>query len=92
METGPLWSLSMWSALHREQQHKPEDASMKLNKNQHERLVEILRNTATSCHDARTGVWDQSEEGFDALEAAAEEGLKILGAPAPDYGDSEPQP
>ena len=40
--------------------------------------VEILRNTATSCHDALTGAWDQSEEGFDALKEAAEEGLKIL--------------
>jgi len=62
---------------------------MTLNKTQRERLVEILQNTATACHDARTGVWDQSDEGFDAMEAAAEEGLKILGAPAPDYDESE---
>ena len=65
---------------------------MTLNKTQRERLVEILRNTATACHDARTGVWDQSDEGFEAMEAAAEEGLEILGAPAPDYDESESQP
>ena len=65
---------------------------MMLNANQCERLVEILRNTATGCHDARTGAWDQSDEGFAAMEAAAEEGLEILGAPAPDYDESEPQP
>ena len=53
---------------------------MQLSKQQRERLVEILRNTATSCHDALTGAWDQSAEGFDALKAAAEEGLKILRA------------
>ena len=38
-----------------------------MKKTQHERLVEILRNTATSCHDACTGDWDKSDEGFDAL-------------------------
>jgi len=65
---------------------------MKLKKQQRERLVEILQNVATSCHDARTGVWDQSDEGFEAMEAAAEEGLEILGAPAPDYDELEPQP
>jgi hypothetical protein len=65
---------------------------MMLNAKQCDRLVEILRNTATGCHDARTGAWDQSDEGFAAMEAAAEEGLAILGAPAPDYDESEPQP
>ncbi len=65
---------------------------MMLNPKQRERLVEILQNTATSCHDARAGVWNRSEEGFDAMEAAAEEGLEILGAPAPDYDESESQP
>ena len=65
---------------------------MMLNAKQCERLVEILRNTATGCHDARTGAWDQSDEGFDAMEAAAEEGLEILGAHALDYDESEPQP
>lgn len=53
------------------------------------RLVEILRNTATSCHDAGTGVWDRSDEGFDSLKMAAEEGLAILGASAPDYDNPE---
>ena len=54
---------------------------MQLSRQQRERLVEILRNTATSCHDALTGAWDQSAEGFDALKEAAEEGLQILRAP-----------
>jgi hypothetical protein len=64
---------------------------MQLSTQQRGRLIEILRNTATSCHDAVTGVWDQSEEGFDALKRAAEEGLKILRAPEPEYdGDLEP--
>ena len=64
---------------------------MQLSKQQRGRLVEILRNTATSCHDALTGAWDQSEEGFDALKEAAEEGLRILRAPAPEYdGELEP--
>ena len=62
---------------------------MTLNTKQRERLVEILRNTATACHDARTGVWDQSDEGFDAMKMAAEEGLAILGVPAPDYDAPE---
>jgi hypothetical protein len=53
------------------------------------RLVEILRSTATSCHDACTGDWDKSDDGFDALKRAAEEGLTILGAPLPDYGELE---
>lgn len=62
---------------------------MRMNKQQRERLVEILRNVATACHDARTGVWNQSDEGFDAMEAAAEEGLRILGTTAPDYDNLE---
>ena len=65
---------------------------MMLNRKQRQRLVEILRNTATACHDARTGVWDKSDDGFDAMEVAAEEGLEILGAPAPDYDDLDSQP
>jgi len=65
---------------------------MKLNGKQRDRLVEILRNVATACHDARTGVWDQSDEGFDAMEMAAEEGLQILDAPLPDYDEPESQP
>ena len=65
---------------------------MKLNGKQRDRLVEILRNVATSCRDARTGVWDQSDEGFDAMEMAAEEGLEILGASLPDYDEPEQQP
>lgn len=60
-----------------------------MNTVQRERLVEILRNTATSCHDACTGVWDKSDEGFDALKTAAEEGLAILGAPTPEYDNVE---
>ena len=65
---------------------------MKLNGKQRDRLVEILRNVATACHDARTGVWDQSDEGFDAMTMAAEEGLKMLGAPLPEYDEPESQP
>ena len=65
---------------------------MMLNRKQRDRLVEILRNVATACHDARTGVWDQSDEGFDAMEMAAEEGLQILDAPLPDYDEPEQQP
>jgi hypothetical protein len=59
--------------------------AMPLSKKERDRLVEILRNTATSCHDAQTGVWDKSEDGFDALQNAAEEGLEILHAPLPEY-------
>ena len=58
---------------------------MQLNKQKRERLVEILHNTATSCHDAVAGAWDKSDEGFDALKKAAEEGLEILHAPTPEY-------
>jgi hypothetical protein len=58
---------------------------MKLTKQQHDRLVEILTNTATMCSDAVTGVWDKSNDGFDAAQAAAEEGLQILRAPLPGY-------
>jgi hypothetical protein len=65
---------------------------MRLNGKQRDRLVEILRNVATACHDARTGVWDQSDEGFDAMEVAAEKGLEILGASPPDYDEPEQQP
>lgn len=60
-----------------------------MNERQCERLAEILRNTATSCHDACTGAWDKSDEGFDAMKMAAEEGLAILGVPAPDYDAPE---
>jgi len=67
-------------------------STRQLNGEQRERLVEILRNVATACHDARTGVWDQSDEGFDAMEVAAEEGLEILGAPPPDYDEPDSQP
>ena len=59
---------------------------------QPQREAEILRNVATACHDARTGVWDQSDEGFDAMEMAAEEGLEILGSRPPHYDDPEQQP
>ena len=62
--------------------NRGEQATMKLNGKQRDRLVEILRNVATSCRDARTGVWDQSDEGFDAMEMAAEEGLEILVRPS----------
>ena len=65
---------------------------MKLNRQQRECLVEILRNVATSCHDACTGIWDKSNEGFCAMQDAAEEGLEILGAPLPDYDEAEQQP
>lgn len=65
---------------------------MKLNSELRERLVEILRNMATSCHDACTGLWDKSDEGFCAMQDAAEEGLEILGAPLPDYDEPESQP
>lgn len=58
-----------------------------MTKQQRERLVEILCNTATSCHDAVSGLWDKSDDGFDALQSAAEEGLTILGAKLPEYDD-----
>ena len=62
---------------------------MQLNKQRRERLVEILHNTATSCHDAVAGAWDKSDDGFDALKKAAEEGLEILHAPTPEYVTGE---
>ena len=58
---------------------------MELSREQWDRLVEILRNTATGCHDAISGNWDRSDEGFQAMESAAESGLTILAVPLPDY-------
>ena len=68
------------------------NAIIHLSEQDRDRLVEILRNTATSCNDALTGAWDQSEDGFYALRAAAEEGLEILRDLVPEYdANSEPR-
>lgn len=61
--------------------------NMKLNKQQSKRLIEILHNMATGCHDALSGNWDLCQEGLQAMETAAEEGLLILNAPTPEYGE-----
>ena len=61
------------------------NAIMHLRERKRDRLVEILRNTATSCDDALHGKRSLSEDGLYALRAAAEEGLEILGELIPEY-------
>ena len=62
---------------------------MKLSKQERDRLVQILTNVATSCHDAVNGIWDKSDDGFIANQIALEEGLTILKAVPPEYAFQE---
>lgn len=63
---------------------------MKLTQRQRDRLAEILTNAATACSDAVNGIWDKSDDGFVAMQAALEEGLQILGVSLPEY-ESRPR-